>query len=140
VQVRKTVTPIGQPYQAHRRGGFITPFVVFALLVAMCCLALVLDRLWLDSTVVELTRGAEAAALTAAQGLASDDRLRTDVDARARIQTARTAAAEIAVQNLVAGDPLVLDTSPQGDIRFGRLSEQSETGQTVYLETLNISS
>ncbi len=135
--MRKTVIPIGQSNHVHRRDGFITPFVVFALLVVMCCLALVFDRLWLDSTVVELTRGAEAAALRAAKGLASDDRLLKEVDARARIQTARTAAANIAVQNLVAGDPLVLDTSPQGDIRFGRLIEHSETGLTVFLETLN---
>jgi len=119
----------------QQRRGMITPMIVFALLVVMACTALVLDRLWLDAAKSELTTAAEVAALEACRNLANDDQLRENSDNERRIETARNAAAEIARLNRVAGLPVELDTSPGGDILFGNLVEQSETGETIFLTT-----
>jgi hypothetical protein len=114
----------------HRRAGFTTPIVAVALVVAMCGLALMLDRLWLDAADLELTTTAEAAALAAASELASDDLLRPQADPQQRLDAARAAAQQIAAQNVVAGSPVVLDVSPQGDVRFGQLVAAQTNGQS----------
>jgi hypothetical protein len=108
--------------------------VAVALLVVMAGMALILDRLWLDAADLELTTAAEAAALKAASELANDDLLKPNADPEQRFDQARAAAAWIASQNLVAGDPVVLSTDREGDIRFGRLITQ-ETGQVQFNET-----
>ncbi len=51
----------GTQVRKSRRRGFTTPAVAIALLVVMAGLALVLDRLWLDTADLELTTAAEAA-------------------------------------------------------------------------------
>jgi len=110
-----------QPLRPHHRRGLTTPAVAVALIVAMGGLALILDRLWLDAADLELTTAAESAALAAARGLASDDLLRPKADPADRLQTAREAASWVAGQNLVAGDPVTVNSDSQGDVRLGRL-------------------
>lgn len=118
----------------HRR-GFTTPAVAIALLVVMGGLALVLDRLWLDATDLELTAAAEAAALAGAGELASDDLLKPNPDSDARAELARNSAAFIAGQNYVAGSPVVLSTDPQGDIRIGRLTVDDQSQKVQFVES-----
>jgi hypothetical protein len=110
------------------------PAVVVALLVVGLMLALVLDRLWIDAARVELSVGAEAAALRAAQELAGDHRLRAERDDARIAEHARRAAKEVAARNLVAGQPLILDTTVDGDVRFGR-RVRAARGRDVFLET-----
>jgi hypothetical protein len=110
-----------RPLRSHPRRGLTTPAVAVALLVAMGGLALILDRLWLDAADLELTTAAESAALAAARSLASDDLLRPNADPAARIQAARDAASWIAGQNFVAGEPVTINSDPEGDVRLGRL-------------------
>ena len=117
------------------RRGFITPLIAVALLVVMAAIALVLDRLWLDAAMVELTGTAESSALAAGRQLAGDDLLRPGKASQHRIDQARQAAARIAERNLVAGHPVTLDTDPDGDIRFGRLVLDQESGRTKFLQT-----
>ena len=108
------------------------PAIALALLVVMLGAALVIDRLWLDMAYAELQRTAEAAAWGAGHELASDDLLREDSNTPARLMKARLAAARIAAENHVAGEPLLIKTDDDGDVRFGQLIEV--TGQTVFLE------
>uniref|UniRef100_A0A7C2P3V9 Putative Flp pilus-assembly TadG-like N-terminal domain-containing protein n=1 Tax=Schlesneria paludicola TaxID=360056 RepID=A0A7C2P3V9_9PLAN len=115
--------PHRHPAQPQTRRGFTTPMVAAALLVVMLGFALVLDRLWLEAARVELTTAAEAAALAAAGRLASDSRLIPDADTEPLLAAARDAAIEVARQNRVAGQPVLLDADG-GDIRFGHLVEQ----------------
>lgn len=103
------------------RRGFTTPAVAIALLVVMAGLALILDRLWLDAADLELTTAAEIAALAAAGELASDDLLKSSPNPDHRLDMARNSASWIASQNYVAGDPVQLDSNPEGDIRLGKL-------------------
>lgn len=110
-----------RPLRSQPRRGLTTPAVAVALIVAMGGLALIVDRLWLDAADLELTTAAESAALAAARSLASDDLLRPKVDPADRLQAAREAAAWVASQNLVAGDPVTINSDPQGDVRLGRL-------------------
>lgn len=110
---------------------------VFAMVILVVCVAaaLVFDRLWLDAARIELTASAEAAALAAAGRLADDDRLRTNADTDAIIEAARLTAAAIAADNRVAGHPVQLDASPEGDIRFGVVTEEPTTGEPIFIET-----
>lgn len=109
---------------------------VIALVVMMLAVALVLDRLWLEAVVLELTTGAEAAALAAGRDLASDELLRQDVDQEQRIDNARNKAIAIAAQNLVAGTPLDLrHTDEIRDVRFGNKVTDEETGRTDFEES-----
>lgn len=124
-----------QPHSGSQRRGFTTPAVAIALLVCMAGLALVLDRLWLDTADLELTTAAEAAALAAASELANDDTLKLAPVPELRFERARASAAWIASQNVVAGSPVILNTDPEGDIRLGRLKEDSQTGQIQFSET-----
>ena len=118
-----------------RRRGFTTPAVAVALLVVMAGLALILDRLWLDAADLELTTAAEAAALVAAGELANDELLKPSADPEHRLNMARNSATWIASQNLVAGDPVQLDSSPEGDIRLGRLVLKEDENKVRFEET-----
>ncbi len=119
---------------ANRR-GLTTPLVAVALLIAMMGIALIVDRLWLASAQWELTSAAEAAALAAGRELASDDRLRGPSTTAELIEHAKRAAADIAAQNLVAGQPAHIDTEA-GDVRFVKTEASQEPGQTTeWVET-----
>ena len=98
-------------------------------------LALILDRLWLDAADLELTTAVESAALAAARGLASDDLLRPNADPAERLQAAREAAAWVASQNLVAGDPVTINSDSQGDVRLGRLVLDEHEKQVRFEES-----
>lgn len=132
-QFRQPLNPIARSRRSRR--GFTTPAVAVGLLVAMCGLALILDRLWLDAADLELTTAAENAAIAAASQLATDDLFKTDADPEARFDAARNIAAFIASQNLVAGDPVILDSTEEGDIRLGRLVIDDQTGRVRFEET-----
>lgn len=111
--------------QRHRR-GLTTPAVAIALLVLMMALALIIDRIWLETAKLELSNAAEAAALAAAGQLATDDLLRIDTPASERLENARLAAGDIATQNFVCGNSVELNTEPDGDIRFGILEHTAK--------------
>ena len=110
------------------------PALALALIAALAGAALVVDRLHLDSAKSELRIAAEAAALAAARELANDDRLRPDFDPTALQMKARFAAARIAAQNVVAGQPVTLSTDSASDVRFGRLMKDPATGETIFVE------
>lgn len=110
------------------------PALVLALLAILGGTALVIDRLSLDIAKSELRNAAEAAALAAARELANDDRLRSDFDSDALRMKARFAAARIANENVVAAELLTLDTSTNGDVRFGQLTTDPESGETLFVE------
>lgn len=133
----KTSRPrrLGASRQTPYRAGTILPGLVVALVVTLCCVALVLDRLWLDAASTELRTASEAAALAAAGELIHDDLLREHDDQQARLEAARQKAAEAARQNHVAGQPVELDASPEGDVQFGRLVRDEESGITRFLLT-----
>ena len=120
--------------QPHR-SGLMIPVVAMALVVTGACIALALNRLWLESARVELSVCAEAAALAAGRELAGDDLLRNDTGSQRRQTAAVRTAARIAAENLVAGESVHLDTNPNGDIRFGRLVPDRETGRRRFIET-----
>ncbi len=112
----------------------MVPAIAFAILIVGMALALVFDRLWLDAARVELVTATEAAALAAANQIADDELLRLEPDMSTLLDNARTKAAEVAASNMVAGSPLELDTSEEGDVRFGRIVTDSETGLGKFLE------
>lgn len=108
-----------------RRDGFTTPAVAVAMLVFMLGLALILDRLWLETAQFELMTAAESSALAAARELASDDLLLANSAVELRMNNARQTAAWIASQNLVAGSPVDLNIEQDNDVRFGNLVQDS---------------
>ena len=110
------------------------PALALAVVVILGASALVIDRLSLDVAKHELRNAAEAAALAAARELACDDRLRSDFDPAALKMKACFAAARIANENIVAGQPLFLDTSTNRDVRFGRLTTDPESGEKLFEE------
>ena len=110
------------------------PALALALLAVLAGAALVIDRLSLDTAQSELRIAAEAAALAAARELANDDRLRPDYDPTALQMKSRFAAARIAAQNIVAGEPVTLSTDPESDVRFGRLMTDPATGEPIFVE------
>jgi hypothetical protein len=112
----------------------MVPAIAFAILIVGMALALVFDRLWLDAARVELVTATEAAALAAANEIADDELLRPEGDMSTVLDNARTKAAEVAASNMVAGSPLELDTSEEGDIRFGRIVTDADTGLGKFLE------
>jgi hypothetical protein len=118
----------------------MAPLVAVSLVVTMAGVALVLNRLWIDAAGAELTNAAESAALAAAGELAGDPLLydgasSADSRSRERLTSARRLAARIAARNRVAGSPVELDSSPNGDIRFGRLAINHQQRLTRFLET-----
>ena len=123
------------PTAASRRVGSLLPAIAVALVAVLGGTALVLDRLWLHTSQVELQTAAEAAALAAGRALASDDLLRDGFQPEAFLMKARLAAARIALDNSVAGDPLILNSDADGDVRFGKLATDETTGATLFLET-----
>ena len=118
-----------------KRRGSMALAAMMSLLVIIGGVAIALDRLWLDSAKTELEVAVEAAALRGGQFLASDDLLRLESDIDARLELARREAGNIANQNLIAGDPVELDITPEGDIRFGRLVHRDRTEEDVFVET-----
>lgn len=112
----------------------MVPAIAFAILIVGIALALVLDRLWLDAARVELVTATEAAALAAANQMADDELLRLEPNMSTVLDSARAKAAEVAASNMVAGSPLELDQSEQGDIRFGRIVADADTGLGKFLE------
>jgi hypothetical protein len=113
----------------------MVPALAIALVVVGGAMALTFDRLWQGAAAVEIRNAGQAAALAAASRLASDDTLRNDADWPSIGQSARTEAAAIAGQNLVGGIPMQLDDSRDGDIRLGRIIENS-IGERVFVETM----
>ncbi|QDU41342.1 hypothetical protein Mal4_57080 [Maioricimonas rarisocia] len=111
------------------------PAIAMALLVVGMALAMVLDRLWIDAAEAELRSATEAAALAAAGQLAGDARLRADGDYSQLIVSARQAAGQVAASNRAAGDPVVVETASDRDIRFGHIVASSETGESTFLQT-----
>ncbi len=118
-----------------KRAGTILPGVLAALMVGMALIALVLDRLWLDAATSELRTSSEAAALAAARELVTDDILCTNHNPADLINAARERAGDAAWQNRVAGQRVDLDTSPMGDIQFGQLVADPDTGRVRFLQT-----
>lgn len=118
-----------------KRRGSMALAAMLSLLVIVGGVAIALDRLWLESAQTELEAAVEAAALRGGQLLASDDLLRVDSDIEARLEHARLEAGRIAEENLLAGQPVELDFSPEGDIRFGRLVRRERTNEDVFIET-----
>lgn len=133
--IRKRETDRGQ--HSKRRGSMALA-AMMALLVIVGGVALALDRLWLDSAQTELEAAVEAAALRGGQLLASDDLLRPDSDIESRLEHARREAGRIAGENLLAGQPVELDLSSEGDIRFGRLVHRERTQEDVFIETTDV--
>ncbi len=111
------------------------PALALALIAVLAGAALVVDRLHLDTAKSELRIAAEAAGLAAARELANDDRLRPDFDPAALQMKSRFAAARIASQNFVAGQPVMLSTDSASDVRFGRLVNDPATGETIFVES-----
>lgn len=114
------------------RRGSIAPAIVAALAVAMAAIALALDRAWIDTAQVELSRTTEAAALAAARELVSDDLLRPASHVANRVAMARQAAERVAALNTVVGQPLSL---ADGDITFGKYVYNQSSDSNVFLET-----
>ncbi len=124
-----------------KRTGSMVPAIGMMMLVMGAAMALVLDRLWLDAAQVELRTAAESAVLAAGHELLDDGMLvnRTTVEQQtfesSLLKSARQAAANIAGQNLVAGNVLELDPTSDGDIRFGKIVATTVNGKPVFLET-----
>jgi Flp pilus assembly protein TadG len=116
------------------RRGLTTPLVAAALLLAMCGLALIVDRIWLDTARWELIAAAEAAALSAARELASDELLKSAPDRETMHDRARQSALDTAQENRVAGTALSLDTNPGGDLLLSRMDANPESGVTELVE------
>lgn len=117
------------------RHGTMAPAAIMALVVVISGVALVLDSLWLDAASVELQTAAESAALASAGELATDDILKEQFDQERILDRARGKAKYIASTNRIAGAPVQLDNSSEGDIRFGRVVVQDATGQEIFVET-----
>ena len=113
----------------------MVPAIAVALVAILAGAALVIDRLWLDTAHAELQTAAEAAALAAGRELANDDLLREKFNPQSHVMKARLAAAGIAVENFAIGDPLLLNTDDDGDVRVGHLVVDEFTGETVFVET-----
>lgn len=111
------------------------PALALALLVVLSSAALVVDRLSLDTAKSELQTAAEAAALAAARELANDDRLRPEFNSAALQMKSRMAAARIASENVIAGEPLSLNIQDDGDVRCGRLKVDPSTGEVTFIES-----
>jgi hypothetical protein len=115
-----------------KRRGLTTPIVELALLITMAGLALILDRIWLETAQFELTTAAEATALAAARELAGDDRLLPDPSLAQRLAAARRAATATASLNLVAGQPPSFDATGD-DLLIGSYSRPRGSEPIVFL-------
>lgn len=117
---------------ALRRRGLTTPIVALALLITLAGLALILDRIWLETAQWELTTAAEATALAAARRLAQDDRLIPGSTLQERLAAAQLAAEQTAGVNPVAGQPASFDPG-RGDLLFGAYSQPQNGEPAVFL-------
>lgn len=117
------------------RRGSLLPAVALALVVVAGAVALVLDQLWLATAHRELQVAANSAALAAAQEMAHDDLLKVQFDAAQRAHAIRNSARNAALQNLVAGGRVVVNTEPHRDVRFGRPVIDPLTGHESFIET-----
>ena len=106
-----------------------------SLVVVLLGVALVFDHLWLSGARVELQTAAESAALHGVKCLVNDETLRHPVVKESRLEKIRAAAADLASQNLVAGNRVTLDESPEGDVRGGVLVHDEASGNDRFLET-----
>ncbi len=131
------MTPTSHHHRTHSasRRGTLLPAIAFALLVVGGALALVLNALWKDAASVELRTAAEAAALAAAAEYLDDAHLAAVVNTEILMQGARLRAAEVASANRVAGQPLVLNPEPLGDVIFGTRLFQPQSVESVFLES-----
>jgi hypothetical protein len=109
--------------------------VAVSLLVVLAGVALVLDHLWLGGARIELQSAAEAAALQGVKCLVNDESLRHPVVEESQLEKVREAAADLASQNLVVGNRVELDASPEGDVRVGVLVYDEASGTDRFLET-----
>src|SRR5689334_4999445 len=123
------------PQRGDHRRGLTTPVVAIALMITMAGMALILDRIWLETAQLELTTAAEATALAAARQLAADDRLVPNIDSVQRLDAARTAAEALAAGNLVAGQ-LPSFSVAGTDILFGNYTELQENGSIQFDTTV----
>lgn len=122
------------PIGTARQGSF-APAAILALVVVVSGVALVLDKLWLEAAHAELTTAVEAAALSSGKQLASDDLLREDSAIESRLERARVQATELAARHLIAGQPVQLDASEEGSIRFGKLVLRNDADEPLFVET-----
>lgn len=106
-----------------------------AILAVGCCLALVLDKLWLDAARGELQTATEAAALAAAGRLAEDERINLTVEPQLLTNAARDAAVAAAARNTVAGTPVTLNADFGGDVAFGQHVTNPDNGEVGFEET-----
>lgn len=127
--------PLRPRFAPSTRRGTLLPAIAAAILTVGCCLALVLDRLWLDAARGELRTAVEAAALAAAARLVDDERINEAVEPEGLAEAARQAAAEAAAGNLVAGLPLSIDPTLGGHVHLGRYVLHAQSGQYHFLET-----
>lgn len=109
----------------RNRRGLTTPAVAVALLVTLAGLALILDRMWLETAQLELTTAAETTALAAARQLASDDRLRANFDPQDWLTAAQDAAEQIARDNRVAGERPSFSLA-DSDLNFGSYAQSDQ--------------
>ena len=117
------------------RQGTLLPAIAIAILTVGCCLALVLDRLWLDAARGELQTAVEAAALAAAGRLADDERINLNVEPHYLTAAAELAAEQAAGMNRVAGRPIALSSGGANGITFGRYQVNLENGAYEFIET-----
>lgn len=115
------------------RRGSLLPALVVALLVALGGVALVLNHLWLESAAREMDTAAEAAARAAARDLVSDELLQAEPDWGALYERATSRAQTAAAANLVVGKSLDLAPGPDGDVAFGRLVNDPQTGRDQFV-------
>lgn len=117
------------------RRGMIALVAVISLVVVMGAVAVAVDHLWLSTAEVELRTAAEAAALAAAAEIVGDSLLEEVMHWPDLLEAARQRAADVAAENLVAGEPLRLDTHVDADIVFGRLVFDQEALRTRFVRT-----
>ncbi|MFV0444592.1 MAG: pilus assembly protein TadG-related protein [Planctomycetaceae bacterium] len=110
------------------RRGSLLPFIAIAILTVGCCLALVLDRLWLSAARGELQTAAESAALAAAGRLADDERINLQTEPQRLTNFARDVAVEAASRNRCGGQPVLLNTEPGGHLQFGGYALNLDNG------------
>lgn len=127
-----------QHQRLHHRAGLMAPALAMALLLAVGCMALVFDQIWLRTARNELQGAADAAALAAARDLAGDSLLLPQTDEEPLLhETAvtRKIAANIASRNVAGGNPVRLNPFHPDEIRIGRVLIDHDTGWEEFLET-----
>ncbi|WP_437224860.1 hypothetical protein SH661x_003813 [Planctomicrobium sp. SH661] len=115
--------------RASRRGSLL-PGIVLAILICGGCMALVFNEYWLTNVQEELRTSTQAVALAAAQGLASDDLLKPEVDPYAISDRVREIADEQANRNQVGGPQ-----TGRMEVHLGRVLFDPATGQQETIET-----